>query len=190
MEERILAVKPALLDETGSFTASTLASRITKTLDLMGGAMAIDTSTCSSLAALDAASGMLRSGACSLVLCAGASRAMESPSYELLALRGSLAAGGVPVNRFTGAQYPGEGVAVVLLKRWSDAKRDGDRIFGVVQQVRSRMLASDEVEVSAEAYRDPLLKQIGHTQSAQGIVSLVSATIATNRGNAYHSHRE
>ena len=33
---------PALVDESGSFSTSTLASRITKTMNLMGGAAAID----------------------------------------------------------------------------------------------------------------------------------------------------
>ncbi len=36
-EEVLLAKMPALIDETGSFTSSTLASRITKTFDLKGG---------------------------------------------------------------------------------------------------------------------------------------------------------
>ena len=35
----MLEKMPALLDETGSFTSSTIASRITKTFDLMGGAL-------------------------------------------------------------------------------------------------------------------------------------------------------
>src|SRR4029077_16522049 len=43
---------PALEDETGSYTASTLASRITKTFDLMGGAVSIDSGGASSFAAL------------------------------------------------------------------------------------------------------------------------------------------
>lgn len=38
----------ALHDETGSFTSSTLASRLSKTFDFMGGAMAIDSGSASS----------------------------------------------------------------------------------------------------------------------------------------------
>jgi len=38
----LLSHKPALLDETGSFTSSSLASRITKSFNLMGGAAAVD----------------------------------------------------------------------------------------------------------------------------------------------------
>src|SRR5690606_31577035 len=40
-QKRLLAQMPALLDETGSFTSSTLASRITKSFNLMGGALAV-----------------------------------------------------------------------------------------------------------------------------------------------------
>lgn len=60
--EHFLQRMPALIDETGSFTSSTLASRCTKTFDLMGGATAIDCGRCSGLAAVQLASWMLRSG--------------------------------------------------------------------------------------------------------------------------------
>jgi acyl transferase domain-containing protein len=183
MEDRLLAVKPALLDETGSFTASTLASRISKTLDLMGGAMAIDTSDCSSLAALDAACGLLRSGACSLVLCAGASRAMDLASFELLALAGWLQGAEASSSEAIERYLPGEGVAMVLLKRLSDAQRDGDRILGIVRSVVAKNTAV-EGSAAASAYRDPLLAQIGHTQAAQGMVSLVSALSTRESGEA------
>ena len=59
--EVLLTHMPALRDETGSFTSSTLASRLTKTFDLMGGAFALDSGDTSSLAAISAAMGLLRS---------------------------------------------------------------------------------------------------------------------------------
>jgi acyl transferase domain-containing protein len=180
LEDLLLRLKPALLDETGSFTASTLASRISKTLDLMGGAMAIDTNDCSALAALDAACGLLRSGACSMVLCAGASRAMDLPSYELLALRGWLAGAEGPANPFLERNLPGEGVAMVLLKRLSDARRDGDKVLAIVEKITAHNLHVSPSMV-AHAYHDPLLAKIGHTQAAQGLVSVLSA-IATQSG--------
>ena len=178
--ELITTAKPALFDETGSFTASTLASRISKTLDLMGGAMAVDANDCSALAALDSACGLLRSQACSMVLCAGASRAMDLATYELLALRGWLDCGVGQANPFTGRNLPGEGVAMVLLKRLSDAQRDGDRILGIVRSVAARNLLVDR-QPTANVYDDPLQKQMGHTQAAQGLVSLVSA-LSTRAG--------
>ncbi len=53
---------PSLVDETGSFTSSTLASRVTKTLDLAGGAVAVDAGSISALSALAICYDMLLSG--------------------------------------------------------------------------------------------------------------------------------
>ena len=127
-ESAFLERRPALLDETGSFTSSTLASRVGKTYDLMGGAMAIDAGTCSSLAALSTACHLLRTGACSMVLCGGAQRAMDLPSFESLALRGRLSNG-------KDGYVPGEGAALLLLKRLDAALRDGDCVLGIIRGV-------------------------------------------------------
>ena len=89
--ERLIKDKPAAIDETGSFTSSTLASRISKELNLMGGAMAIDAGECSSTAALNVAVSMLQSGRCDHVLCAGAQRSMDLGNFEMLAIRKMLA---------------------------------------------------------------------------------------------------
>jgi acyl transferase domain-containing protein len=130
--QRFLQVRPALLDETGSFTSSTLASRVAKSLDLMGGALSLDAGDASSLAALAVACDLLRSGACSTVFCAGAERAMDLQSFEALNLAGRLAD---PDSPHADGYLPGEGVAMLLLKRLADAQADGDRILGVVHGV-------------------------------------------------------
>ena len=129
--EQFLKTRPALIDETGSFTSSTLASRISKELNFMGGAMAVDAGDCSSFAALDVARNLLRSGACSQILCAGAQRSMDLANYEALALQGRLHGSKKTQDGFV----PGEGAAAVLLKRLDDAQRDGDRILGVIHDV-------------------------------------------------------
>lgn len=175
LEQRLLEAKPALLDETGSFTASTLASRVSKTLDLMGGAMAIDSGDCSAFAALDAACGLLRSEVCEMVLCAGASRSMDLPSFELFALNGILAGARSGNHPYREPCYPGEGVALLLLKRLSQAERDGDKVLGILGKVEATNLAVNPDSPRDTGYADPLLSQIGHTQSAQGVVSVVSA---------------
>ncbi|MFO1093170.1 MAG: beta-ketoacyl synthase N-terminal-like domain-containing protein [Planctomycetaceae bacterium] len=59
----------ALADETGSYSSSTLASRVAKALDLQGGAFAVDAGGGSSSVALAAAMDMLQSHACDAVLC-------------------------------------------------------------------------------------------------------------------------
>lgn len=122
--ESFLRAKPMLHDETGSFSSSTLASRVAKTLDLMGGAMAIDAAEASSFAALEAASDLLLSRSCDTVFCAGAQRAMDITAHEAYALRGWL----------NGCAL-GEGVGMLLLKRLSDAERDGDTIHGIIHGI-------------------------------------------------------
>ncbi|MCL4820211.1 MAG: SDR family NAD(P)-dependent oxidoreductase [Vicinamibacteria bacterium] len=198
-EQAFLASRPALLDETGSFTSSTLASRIAKTFDLMGGALAIDAGEASSLAALDAAAGLLESGACSAVVCAAAQRAMDLVAFEALSLQGWLA-----------ERVPGEGVAAVMLKPLAAARRDGDRVHGVLRRrgtafavgapevAVARSLAhgargaasparleagtAGETEALAAAFPaarrpDPLAARVGHLGAAHGLACVVRATL-------------
>ena len=82
---------PALVDESGSFSTSTLASRITKTMNLMGGAAAIDASETSSAATLSACVDILLSGDCDMMICAGGQRCMNLPQFEGMAAAGILA---------------------------------------------------------------------------------------------------
>jgi acyl transferase domain-containing protein len=146
-EALILKLNPAVLDETGSFTSSTLASRIAKTFDLMGGAMAIDSGETSSLAALSIACDLLRSRANSLAICATAQRTMDRTIYESMALGGRLL--GTTGSRRTGNQadgfVPGEGVAVLLLKRLADARADGDRVLATIHGIGA---ASDPTDLA------------------------------------------
>ncbi len=137
-ETLFLKANPALLDETGSFTASTLASRLSKTFDLMGGAMAIDSGDVSSYAALYAASQLLQSRAVNQVLCAAAHRALDRASIEVLQLHGRLPRKlDQPSSQtHTAGYHVGEGAAVVLLKRLEDAIRDGDRVLGTLDALK------------------------------------------------------
>ena len=82
--EALLRHWPALIDESGSFSTSALASRISKTWDLMGGAAAIDCGENSALAALTLAADLLLAGDCDLMVCAAGQRRMGLPAYEAL----------------------------------------------------------------------------------------------------------
>lgn len=138
-EEHFFAHYPALLDETGSFTSSTLASRITKTFDFEGGAMAIEAGECSGLVALGIGSQLLSGHVANLVVCAGCQHGLDLPAFETMTSRGA----------FENPDYtPGEGVAVVLLKRLSDAQRDGNPIFGVLTGDATRYAHADPREAS------------------------------------------
>ncbi len=136
--ERLISHWPSLIDETGSYSTSTLASRISKTWDLAGGAAAIDAGSASALSAVAVSIDMLLSGDCDMVICAAGQRRMGLPTYERLSMAGLLASEDPPRSVFD-ASYdgflPGEGVGAVLLKRLSDARRDGDRIRAVIRGV-------------------------------------------------------
>ena len=134
LTRHVLKLRPALLDETGSFTASTLASRVAKTFDLMGGAAAIDAEDASSLAALTDAADRLRAGQCDTMICGTAQRALDLPALERMDLAGQLVRSGDPsdVPDDCSRVIPGEGVAVVILRRLSDAVADGQTVLGVL----------------------------------------------------------
>ncbi len=126
---------PSLVDETGSFTSSTLASRVTKTLDLAGGAVAVDGGSISGLSSLAICCDMLLSGDNDTMICAAGQRRMGASAFDSLRKAGLLAK---PVARnMLDADYdgvvPGEGAASVVLKRLGDARRDGDRIHAIIR---------------------------------------------------------
>ncbi len=133
-ETSFLKACPALLDETGSFTSSTLASRLSKTFDLMGGAMAIDSGDVSSFAALQAASQLLVTRTVNQVLCAAAHRALDVAAIDALTRMGRLR-DSRQLDTPGEGYFVGEGVAVVMLKRLSDAQRDGDKVLAVIDGI-------------------------------------------------------
>ncbi|PQO29748.1 type I polyketide synthase [Bremerella cremea] len=127
---------PALVDETGSFTSSTLASRISKTLDLKGGAVAIDSGLTSGMSGIALCIDSLLSGDNDLMICAAGQRRMGPTMYQGLQDAGLLSSDGQAKNIWeTGYDgvVPGEGAGVVVLKRLADARRDGDKIRAVIR---------------------------------------------------------
>ncbi len=152
---------PALVDETGSFTSSTLASRVTKTLDLSGGAVAVDSGSTSSLSALALCCDMLLAGDNDMMICAGGQRRMGHNGFDSLRTSGRLTESNSPRN-ILDAGYdgivPAEGVGVVVLKRLSDARRDGDKIHAVICGVGMAHHAShsEALQLAAERRWPPL----------------------------------
>ncbi len=152
-EKKVLERFPALVDETGSFTSSTLASRLTKSFNLMGGALALDAGDCSSTTAIAAAVDMLRDGSNDAVLCAAGQRYLDLVAYEMLSLRGSLASHPRTALDLDGeGRVPGEGAVVLVMKRLSDAQAAGDTIHGVIRDVC--VSAGEQPEVTAARVMD------------------------------------
>src|SRR5262249_40511960 len=114
--------------------SSVLAGRVSYVLGLEGPAMTVDTACSSSLTAVHLACQGLRQGECDLAL-AGGVQVMCTPG----ALVGVGADAGAPDGRCkafsAGADGAGwsEGCGVLVLKRRSDAERDGDEILALVR---------------------------------------------------------
>jgi acyl transferase domain-containing protein/NAD(P)-dependent dehydrogenase (short-subunit alcohol dehydrogenase family) len=133
----LLSRLPSLNDETGSFTSSTLASRITKTFDVMGGGAAIDSGHGSGLTALQISVNALRSKDVDLMICACGQRSLGQFQYELIG-RNKFLSSFDKINVSSPDSdgiIPGEGAGVVVLKRLKDAVRDGNRIYAIVQRI-------------------------------------------------------
>ena len=160
-EARVLKAMPALIDETGSFTSSTLSSRITKTFNLRGGALALDGGMGTGLAALSVCVDTLRSGDCDMMLCAAGERSMDLTVFESLSRSKMLADDTHPdFDESTGGIVPGEGCGVLVLKRLSDAERDGDKVIAVVRGIG----AGADWEDSGAALRQAIERSLRNSE--------------------------
>ncbi|MFE2420624.1 acyltransferase domain-containing protein [Streptomyces hokutonensis] len=114
---------------------SVTAGRLAYVLDTHGPNMAVDTACSSSLVALHQACVSLRDGETDTAIAAGVN-VLLSPSVGVAFARaGALAPDGrcKPFATTADGIGRGEGCAAVLLKRLSDAERDGDRVLAVIR---------------------------------------------------------
>ncbi|MGW3123681.1 beta-ketoacyl synthase N-terminal-like domain-containing protein [Streptomyces sp. NPDC001107] len=114
---------------------SVTAGRVAYVLDTRGPSMAVDTACSSSLVAVHHACVSLRTGESGMAIAAGVN-VLLSPTIDVAFARaGALAPDGrcKPFSAAADGIGRGEGCAAVLLKRLSDAERDGDRVLAVIR---------------------------------------------------------
>ena len=114
---------------------SIAANRLSYALDLRGPSMAVDTACSSSLVALHAACQSLKQGECDLALAGGVNLILSPDHTITFSQAGMMAADGrcKTFDASADGYVRGEGCGVVVLKRLSEAQRDGDRILAVVR---------------------------------------------------------
>ena len=115
--------------------SATMAGRLSYTLGLQGPSLIVDTACSSSLVATHLACNALRQGECNMALAGGVSLLLTPGIHiEFSKLRGLSADGRCKAfSDDTDGTGFSEGVAVVVLKRLSDAQRDGDDIHAVLR---------------------------------------------------------
>ncbi|WP_394849576.1 SDR family NAD(P)-dependent oxidoreductase [Pendulispora brunnea] len=121
---------------SGLGTAPSIAvGRISFVLGLQGPSLAVDTACSSSLVALHLACQSLRSGECQMALAGGASLILSPGTFAWLASSNALSADGRCKTFSANADGygRGEGGAVIVLKRYSQAQADGDRVWALVR---------------------------------------------------------
>jgi acyl transferase domain-containing protein/phosphopantetheinyl transferase (holo-ACP synthase) len=111
------------------------ACRVADRLDLRGPAYTVDAACASSLVAIDQAVGELASGRCDLMLAGGVHHCHDVTLWSMFCQLRVLSPSQRirPFDRAADGLLIGEGTGVVVLKRLTDARRDGDRIYAVIR---------------------------------------------------------
>lgn len=123
-----------LYSGTGS-ASSMVANRISFFLGLRGPSMAVDTACSSSLVALDLAVSSLKNGGCDMAL-AGGVNLILSPEMTIIFSKAGLMAPDGRCKTFDSSAdgyVRSEGCAVIVLKRYADAVRDGNNVMALIR---------------------------------------------------------
>lgn len=134
---RVLARDPNDLDAycfTGT-VLSTAAGRLSYILGVQGPCMAIDTACSSSLTAIHLACQSLRSGESTMAIAGGVNLMLAPSTTKLLSKTQALSPDGrcKTFDARANGYVRGEGCGMLVLKRLSDAERDGDSILALIR---------------------------------------------------------
>lgn len=112
-----------------------MAARLSYFLNLNGPNMSINTACSSGLVAVHQACQSLRTMECGAAVAAGVNLLCTPIGYEQMDAAGMLSQERrcYAFDQRANGMVPAEGVAVVVLKRLSDAERDNDTIYGVIE---------------------------------------------------------
>src|SRR5579864_8267584 len=116
-------------------SAASIANRVSYALNLHGPSMTLDTMCSSSLTAIHIACQDLKQGRTSLAIAGGVNVSIHPNKYLVLSAGQFISSDGHCQSFGEGGDgyIPGEGVGAVILKRLSEAEKDGDHIYGVIR---------------------------------------------------------
>lgn len=153
----------SLLDSISHFATgnnlNVIAGRVSYVLGLRGPSMAVDTACSSSLVALHSACLGLRNGDCDMAIAGGVNAICTALGHVMLCQSQMLSPSG-RCHVFDAAAdgyVRGEGAGAVVLKRLSDAQRDGDNILAVI---RSSAVNQDGRSSSLTAPNGPAQQEV------------------------------
>lgn len=131
------SLQPLTEDSFAGVLGNVISGRIANRLGLGGVNYAVDSACASSLTAIELGVKELRTGSSDMVLAGGADFHNGISDFLMFASVGALSPTGRsrPFDDAADGIALGEGVGALVLKRLSDAERDGDRIYAVIDGV-------------------------------------------------------
>ncbi|HNV70964.1 MAG TPA: polyketide synthase, partial [Candidatus Ozemobacteraceae bacterium] len=174
-----LVSRPLTANRTVGALGGMVASRIAREFHVGGPSHTVSSEETSGLRALETARRALQRGEVDLAI-VGAVDLVGDPRL-LWAMRQERSAmqtePGVPLDESAPGWKPGEGAAAVILKRLSDAQRDGDRVYCIIKGVGAACGGTTaETRPPAAAYRQSLDR------------ALADAGVAAHRLGYYEAH--
>jgi acyl transferase domain-containing protein/phosphopantetheinyl transferase (holo-ACP synthase) len=143
--DELAEIRRRLVDSVPRQTTESLASvvpnitsgRVANRLDFMGTNYIVDAACASSLIAVDNVMRSLRDGRCDLGIAAGVSTSQKPHFWYAFEGLNALSVSETsrPFSANADGLLIGEGIGAVVLKRLSDAKRDGDRVYALLRGV-------------------------------------------------------
>jgi polyketide synthase PksL len=114
---------------------ASIANRVSYILNLHGPSMTLDSMCSSSLTSIHIACQDLKQGRTSLAIAGGVNVSIHPNKYLMVSSGQAISSAGHCQSFGEGGDgyIPAEGVGVVVLKRLSEAKRDGDHIYGLIR---------------------------------------------------------
>jgi acyl transferase domain-containing protein/NAD(P)-dependent dehydrogenase (short-subunit alcohol dehydrogenase family)/acyl carrier protein len=155
-----------------------LATNISRTLNLTGASLVLDTACSSGLTAMSMSIDGLRNGRIEMGLVGAVNLILTPFTHEMFSSRKILSEEGAfhIFDKRSSGEVLGEGAGVVLLKRLGDAVRDGNKIYGIVKAIsvnndgRTLGPGSPNINAQKQVMRDGLkmsgkrLEEVGYIE--------------------------